>query len=581
MSNPTAEESKSGYLVLARKYRPRTFSEVVGQEAVVKTLQNALKENRVAHAYLFSGMRGVGKTTVARILAKALNCEKGPTPEPCNVCFMCQAINEEKLLDFIEIDGASNRSIEDVKALRESVQYEPMHSRYRVIIIDEVHQLSRDAFNALLKTLEEPPTRTVFIFATTEFHKVPRTIVSRCQHFVFKKLSIREIISHLKFIAGKEGLIVSDYSLKLVAEAADGSLRDAETLLDQLISFAGNEISDHDAETVLGVIDRNLFQNMVEAILQGKSEKVFDQVENLISAGYDLRYFYSGLIEFFRNLLVLKVTEKPEEFLLVPKEDLETWCQLISELKAEEILRYLLILQEGEAGLRYSSQPRIFLESWLIKLCYLPRLKPLEKVLREIDNLKAEIKGKVSIQNSTYQVNPVENKAVKQAKFGNYQKAEKSSPMAANKNGFTIFGNEIVDQLYNRLVREKPTLAPIFKIASRVEVNNEKIRLIYSSDKKHFAALIERDLAFLNRLASEVSSKGLELEIVPGSQAEAEPRATLKPGERSSGTSHGPGINGQTGSFLEDPKARAVLETLKGHVVGVKKKNSVEKNHKT
>jgi DNA polymerase-3 subunit gamma/tau len=582
MSNPVAEESKPGYLVLARKYRPRTFSEVVGQEAVVRTLQNALKENRVAHAYLFSGMRGVGKTTVARILAKALNCEKGPTPEPCNTCFMCQAINEEKLLDFIEIDGASNRGIEDVKALRESVQYEPMHSRYRVIIIDEVHQLSRDAFNALLKTLEEPPTRTVFIFATTEFHKVPRTIVSRCQHFVFKKLSVREIMAHLKFIAEREGLKVSDYSLKLVAEAADGSLRDAETLLDQLISFAGKEISDREAETVLGVIDRNLFQNLAEAILQEKSEDVFEQVENLVSAGYDLRYFYSGLIEFFRNLLLVKVTEKPEDFLLVPGEDLEYWRQMVLELKAEELLRYLLVLQEGEAGLKYSSQPRIFLEAWLVKLCYLPRLKPLEKVLGELESLKAELKGKTPLPNSEYRVSPAENKSLKQqVKPTNYQKTEKPSLPTANKNGFSVFGHEAADQLYNRLVKEKPTLAPIFKIASRVEVDSEKIKLIYSPDKKHFAALIERDLAFLNRLANEVSSRGLELEIASEEPPATEPRPKLKPEEKVSRPSNGPAANGQVNSFLQDPKARAVLETFKGQVVAVKKKNNEEKNHKS
>lgn len=580
MSNPAKEENKSGYLVLARKYRPRTFSEVVGQEAVVKTLQNSLKENRVAHAYLFSGMRGVGKTTVARILAKALNCEKGPTPEPCNVCFMCQAINEEKLLDFIEIDGASNRGIEDVKALRESVQYEPMHSRYRVIIIDEVHQLSRDAFNALLKTLEEPPTRTVFIFATTEFHKVPRTIVSRCQHFVFKRLSVREIMAHLKFIAEKEGLKVSDYSLKLVAEAADGSLRDAETLLDQLISFAGSEISDRDAETVLGVIDRNLFRSLTEAILGGQTDRVFEQVEALVAAGYDLRYFYSGLIEFFRNLLMVKITKKPEDFLLVPEEDLAAWRKMVADLKAEELLRYLLILQEGEAGLKYSSQPRIFLEAWLMKLCYLPHLKKLEKTLEELEVLKANLQEKTATKNAEYAARPAENRNVKQpAKSLEYRKQDNHVP-PATRNGLPVFGHEVVDQLYARLVKEKPALAPIFRIVSRVEVGDQKIKLIYGSDKKHFAALIEKDLPFLNRLAAEISSREVELVIAPapatvnGVQPAA--RAEERPGRVANGTVS----NGQVNSVLQDEKARSVLETLKGQVIGVKKRNGGEDRNK-
>lgn len=576
MSNPPAAENKSGYLVLARKYRPRTFSEVVGQEAVVRTLQNALKENRVAHAYLFSGMRGVGKTTVARILAKALNCEQGPTPEPCNSCFMCQAINEEKLLDFIEIDGASNRGIEDVKALRESVQYEPMHSRYRVIIIDEVHQLSRDAFNALLKTLEEPPTRTVFIFATTEFHKVPRTIVSRCQHFVFKKLSVREIVLHLKFIAEREGLRISDYSLKLVAEAADGSLRDAETLLDQLISFAGNEIADRDAETVLGVIDRNLFQKLAGSILQGKGDEVFSQVEALVSAGYDLRYFYSGLVEFFRNLLMIKIVRRPEDFLLVPEEDLERWREMVADRKAEDLLRYLLMLQEGESGLRYSSQPRIFLEAWLLKLCYMRNLRPLEKVLEELEELKNQLKEDSPARKIEYGSKAPENRIVKQqATSASYQKKENLSSQAAGKIGVSS-GNEIVERLYNKLLKEKPTLAPIFRIASRVEVGERQIKLIYSADKKHFAALIERDLAFLNRLSIEVSSRELELEIAPAQESTGSPGIQIKHEEKSSTKQKEYLPNGQTNSILQDPKARVVLETFKAQVVAVKKRNNDE-----
>ncbi len=576
MSNPPASENKSGYLVLARKYRPRTFSEVVGQEAVVRTLKNALKENRVAHAYLFSGMRGVGKTTVARILAKALNCEQGPTPEPCNACFMCQSINEEKLLDFIEIDGASNRGIEDVKALRESVQYEPMHSRYRVIIIDEVHQLSRDAFNALLKTLEEPPTRTIFIFATTEFHKVPRTIVSRCQHFVFKKLSVSEIVSHLKFIAEKEGLKISDYSLKLVAEAADGSLRDAETLLDQLVSFAGNEIPDRDAETVLGVIDRNLFQNLAGAILQGKSDEVFSQVEALVSAGYDLRYFYSGLIEFFRNLLMLKILRRAEDFLLVPEEDLERWREMIADKKAEDLLRYLLVLQEGESGLRYSSQPRIFLEAWLIKLCYFHNLKPLEAALEELEVLKNQLKENPPVKKVEYSSRAPENRTIKQqVSLSSYQKQENQISQATGKTGASS-GNEIVERLYNRLLKEKPALAPIFRIASRVEVGERQIKLIYSADKKHFAALIERDLAFLKRLSMEVSSRELELEIAPAQESTGGPGVQVKHEEKlqTKQMEHLP--KSQANTIIQDPKARAVLETFKGQVVAVKKRNNDE-----
>jgi len=571
MSEKPIESNKSGYLVLARKYRPKKFGEVVGQEAVVRTLQNAIKENRLAHAYLFSGMRGVGKTTVARILAKALNCEEGPTPEPCNKCFMCTAINEESLLDFIEIDGASNRGIEDVKALRESIQYEPMHSRYRVIIIDEVHQLSRDAFNALLKTLEEPPTRTVFIFATTEFHKVPKTIASRCQHFVFKKLSNQAIIEHLKYIAGKESIEISSYSLKLIAEAADGSLRDAETLLDQVVSFSGPKVEDKETEEVLGVINRNLFENFSRAILNGQASEIFTLVESLVSAGYDLRYFYSGLIEHFRNLLLVKISQKPSELLFLSSEEIDRMKQTVSDLKAEEILRYISVLQDGEAGLRYSSQPRILLESWLIRLCFLPQLKPLDKIIEEIEELRKELpKNKTENRNYSFSATKTGNSVKQPARRPDYKNQTNNSNNS--KNGFSVFGYEVVDELYLRLFKEKPALAPIFKMVNRIEVAAETIQLFYSSDRKQLAAIIEQNLPYLNRLASEIAKCKVELKIEESqSNSLNNVRKNLN---NVNNKINRPVKNHEADSFLQDPKAKSLINTLKGQVISVKKKEN-------
>ncbi|HEK85637.1 MAG: DNA polymerase III subunit gamma/tau [Candidatus Saccharicenans sp.] len=564
------EKNKSDYLVLARKYRPKKFSEVVGQPAVVRTLQNAIRENRIAHAYLFSGMRGVGKTTVARILAKALNCEHGPTPEPCNQCFMCTAINEDRLLDFIEIDGASNRGIEDVKALRESIQYEPMHSRYRVIIIDEVHQLSRDAFNALLKTLEEPPTRTVFIFATTEFHKVPKTIASRCQHFVFKKLSPHDIIEHLTYISGQEGFSISPYSLKLIAEAADGSLRDAETLLDQVISFSGFQVNDQETEEVLGVINRQLFENFSRAIISGQPAEIFSLVEALVSSGYDLRYFYSGLIEYFRHLLVVKMTANPERLLFLPPEEINKLKEQAKGLESEEILRYILLLQEGESGLKYSSQPRIFLESCLVKLCFLPRLKKIEKALDEIEEIKKELKTAPSSPKTYPAANSGSGAEVKQPlKTGQYQK-EKKNP--SSQNGFPVFGQKAADEFYYRLLREKPALAPILRMASRVEVKADLFQLIYAPDKKHFAALIEQNLPYLSRLALEVAQKKIELKI--------EGKENISSGQPDQSRPETGKIREEPAAeaLLQDPKARAILNTFRGQVVSIKKKAEPERS---
>lgn len=581
MSIKPEDSSKTSYLVLARKYRPRQFREVVGQEAVVRTIQNAIRENRIGHAYLFSGMRGVGKTTVARILAKALNCEQGPTPEPCNQCFMCTAINEESLLDFIEIDGASNRGIEDVKALRDSIQYEPMHSRYRVIIIDEVHQLSRDAFNALLKTLEEPPTRTVFIFATTEFHKVPRTIASRCQHFVFKRLSQQQIINHLQYIAGQENIDISPYSLKLIAEAADGSLRDAETLLDMVVSFSGTRVQDKEAEEVLGVINRNLFENMAGAILQGRSQDIFPLVDSLISAGIDLRHFYNGLIEYFRNLLLARISTDPGGLLLLSEEEIKRLQEIAREFQGEELLRYVLMLQEGEAGLRYSSQPRIYLESWLIKLSCLKRLKPLEEALEEISREK-EKGPAITSPGPGYKSVKSENLA----RPGSSVRSSEVGPPGKNKtapaqNGLSIFNQKKADELYFRVVREKPALAPILKMVSQVETDSSSIRLIYSGDRKHFAELVKQNLAYLNRVAGELSGLAVELKIEetgPASSKISNTNTRTPPRVREAAEEPVKNNSEEARALLQDPKTRALLDTLKGQVIAVRKKPKTDQN---
>jgi len=571
MSPEPEEIQKPGYLVLARKYRPRQFSQVVGQEAVVRTLQNAIRENRIGHAYLFSGMRGVGKTTVARILAKALNCEKGPTPEPCNQCFMCQAINNETLLDFIEIDGASNRGIEDVKALRESIQYEPMHSRYRVIIIDEVHQLSRDAFNALLKTLEEPPTRTVFIFATTEFHKVPKTIASRCQHFVFKRLTNPQIMNHLRYLADQEKIDISSYSLKLIADAADGSLRDAETLLDMVVSFSGSKVRDKETEEVLGIINRSLFEDFSRIILESQAGEVFPLVESLVSAGYDLRHFYSGLIEYFRNLLLVKVSANPAELLAFSEEEINRLKEVGKDQKKEDLLRYILMLQEGEAGLRYSAQPRIFLEAWLVKLCYLKNLKPVEEILEEISRLKDELKRNQNEQSVYPTTNSTSNlksnvsfkQATKTAEYNHLGQNQNSVP----KKEFSVFGQEAADVLYFRVMKEKPALAPILKTCKKVEVKESIIKFIFGQDKKHFAELISQHLVYLNRVALELSGKEFELQIEEGQVNQAvKENSNHHPEIRESAR------NDEAKKLLQDPKTKALLSSIKGQVIAVKKK---------
>lgn len=378
------------YVIFARKYRPMTFEKMIGQKHVVQTLMNAVKNNRVAQAYIFSGMRGVGKTTTARILAKALNCQNGPTHDPCNNCEFCKEINEDRSVDVLEIDGASNRGIDEVRSLREGVKYKPIRSRYKVIIIDEVHMLTREAFNALLKTLEEPPPHTIFIFATTEFHKVPATIISRCQHFEFKKISQKDIINHLLDITKKENITISSYGLSMIAEAADGSLRDAQSLLDQAVSYSGENISDEDLKEILGAISREVLFDFSSAVLDEEPDRVFPLVERVIQNGYDLRFFYKELIQHFRNLLLVKSVQNPKELLALSEEDIKALAHEAEKSSAEDFLRYLVALQQGEQGLKFSSHPRIYLEALLVKLCHFKKIVPLENIIQDIEALKKD-----------------------------------------------------------------------------------------------------------------------------------------------------------------------------------------------
>jgi DNA polymerase-3 subunit gamma/tau len=365
-----------------------TFEGMIGQKHIVQTLMNAVKNDRVAQAYIFSGMRGVGKTTTARILAKALNCQHGPIPDPCNKCEFCKEINEDRSVDVLEIDGASNRGIDEVRSLREGVKYKPIHSRYKVIIIDEVHMLTREAFNALLKTLEEPPPHTIFIFATTEFHKVPATIVSRCQHFEFKKISQKDIINHLLDITKKENITISASGLNMIAEAADGSLRDGQSLLDKAVSYSGENISDEDLKEILGVISREILFDFSSAILDEEPDRTFPLIEGIIEKGYDLRYFYKELIQHFRNLLLVKTVKNPQDVLALSQDDLGALAKEAEKSSADDFLRYLVALQQGEQGLRFSSHPRIYLEAMLVKLCHFKKIIPLEDIIKDIEALK-------------------------------------------------------------------------------------------------------------------------------------------------------------------------------------------------
>ncbi len=371
------------YQVIARKWRPVTFSEVVGQAHVVRTLKNAIASGRLAHAYLFSGPRGVGKTTMARILAKALNCEGGPTPEPCNNCSICKEIGSGYSTDVLEIDGASNTQVDNIRELRESVKYSPGRCRYRIYIIDEVHMLSVSAFNALLKTLEEPPPHVVFIFATTEPHRIPATIHSRCQRFDFRRIPTRVVAEKLTEIADAESIAIEDDALYLIARECEGSLRDAQSMLDQVIAFSGENIRKEDVRDVFGFMDRAVLATLLECIVDRDGAGCLNVVEKINDFGYDLKKLLGELIEYVRDLVVIKVCGD-KKIVELPENELSHLKGLSERIEARRADLLFSVLSRGYEELTRSSTPRFSLEMTLLRACNLADLKDVSELLRAV-----------------------------------------------------------------------------------------------------------------------------------------------------------------------------------------------------
>jgi DNA polymerase-3 subunit gamma/tau len=371
------------YLALARKYRPQKFADLIGQPHVTKTLQNAISMDKLYSSLIFSGMKGVGKTSAARILSKALNCENGPAIEPCNQCSICIEITEDKSPDYIEIDGASNNGVEEVRSLKEKVRYKPIKNRFRVVVIDEVHMLSTSAWNALLKTIEEPPPHTYFIMATTGFHKIPATIVSRCQHFEFKRIPQEVVAKLLKDICGKENIKINDYSLYLVAKASEGSLRDAKKILDQAIALSSGEVQDKDVIDILGVIEEEIFITLTKNILTKNRTAIIRQVNELTERGMDLRFFYNEYLKFFRDLMVLKSLEEPDKLHNLNPENIPVIKEMLADTREIELLRYFNAAKDLEQTIRNTENPRIILEYLFLKLSYFPSLMSIEDLIHQ------------------------------------------------------------------------------------------------------------------------------------------------------------------------------------------------------
>lgn len=376
------------YVVFARKWRPKDFDEVIGQEHITTTLRNAISNNRVAHAYIFTGPRGIGKTSIARIFAKGLNCEKGPTTSPCNSCASCDGITSSASMDVIEIDGASNNSVDQVRELRENIKFMPSYGRYKVYIIDEVHMLSIGAFNALLKTLEEPPKHAKFIFATTNPEKVPPTVLSRCQRFDFVRISLRLIISKLNKIVEAEKLDISDDAVFSIAKASDGSMRDAESVLDQMTSFCEKKIAKEDVINLLGIIEEDKLADIVGKLSLKDTAGILKAVDDVIAGGKDISQFLSGLLGYLRNLMVLKVSSGLTSLVDLPDAYIDRLKDQMNDFRLEELLYMFYTVSAAANAIKRSEIPRFIVEASLIKLSLRAEMMSLAEIMDKVAELE-------------------------------------------------------------------------------------------------------------------------------------------------------------------------------------------------
>ncbi len=493
------------YIVLARKWRPQNFDDLIGQETVVKTLKNALASGKIVHAYLFSGPRGVGKTSAARILAKALNCLEGPAGEPCGKCRHCQAITEGSSVDVFEIDGASNTGVDDVRELRESVKYAPSSGRYKIYIIDEVHMLSTQAFNALLKTLEEPPAHVIFIFATTEPKKIPPTIQSRCQHHSFRRISKEKIKEQLLKIVNAEKINIGETALEMIARAADGSIRDALTLLDQASSFS-DDITAKDLQTLLGLPEVEIMSNLAETILTGDISSTLSTIKELTDRGSDLRTISKELVEHFRNLAIVKITPDAEDILDYSKDDIQRFKRQVSEVSIEELTLLLTELLKLEGEVRSAVNPRYTLELGLLRTSFIKGMTSLDEILRMLGNpaaaghhpdlIKPELALKVEPASSSYNQKETEKPQ---------ETPDKSSVMDKEK---------IWDGLIKKLDSEHHLLACKLSEAKAVNLTATEFIIGFNGGMSVLADSIRNNSQLIERELHNLTGNKLRLKIM-------------------------------------------------------------------
>ncbi len=550
------------YQVLARKYRPQTFEEVVGQKPIVTTLQNAVANQRIHHAYLFSGLRGVGKTTVARLMAKALNCAKGPTPTPCNACSSCLEIAESRSMDVLEIDGASNRGIDSVRELRETVRYAPARDRYKVEIIDEVHMLTTEAWNALLKTLEEPPAHVVFLFATTDYRKLPLTILSRCQHFEFKKIAHADIAAHLLRIAEGEKVRVPAGVADLIARMSEGSLRDAQSALDQVIAFSGDAVTDEQARTILGVIDRDLIVGFYAAVRARDYSRLIGIVETVFEKGYLPAQFLEDLMAYGRDLLLVSVVPDPSRHVAGGPEEIQRLRDAAGPFGEDELLRILELMTREEPRVKGSAHPRFLLEALAIKLARLSELRPIEDLIAAIDRVPSgrppEETGGPGPGGARPRTSPAPGRQSSPAPAATAHGAASVEPAAPARE------QAIVESILRRVHQERGALGGLLEEASWVEIAGDTFQIAFSEKHGFFKEKVEsrENLDYLGAVAREAAGRVLAIQVHlagPG----------LSPGARAVGRPEETSRERLREAAEKTPIVRTLLDAFNGQIVDV------------
>lgn len=563
------------YEVLARKWRPQQFDDVVGQEHVARTLKNAISSGRIAHAYLFVGPRGIGKTSSARIFAKALNCVHGPTATPCDQCDACREIMDGRSLDVIEIDGASNTGVDHIRDLRENVLYAPARGPYKIYIIDEVHMLSTGAFNALLKTLEEPPKHVKFIFATTEPQKVPATIISRCQRFDLRPISTRQIMEHLRKVADAEHVEIGDDALLAVARGAEGGMRDAESTLDQLMAFCGGTITEDDVMSVFGLVSRITLEQLVDAMINGDVPKAITMVDDLDRTGKDVQRVVVELLQYFRNLLIMSYTGARTDGLDIADAQLVRLKAQVTRTEPANILRMIKILSETDEKLRYALSRRALLEVAVIQCARTAQVVSIDRVIGALAELKKQVVGAEPLSGDPARVS--EHKAEQTVYTPQAQK--KTPDLEEELAGLRIRWRSIMDSVgrhfnlhaKNCLLDAEPleVTETTVKIGFDPEFASEKHEMEVSSNRRALAQVLSEALG---------RNVAVDFSVLPGKGVlPSDIPVPQQSGVEEDGVAAKVSKNGRSDmtettrlAWMKHPKVQLTLESFNGDIVDIR-----------